>query len=147
MIAQDFFAADHPSPRMRLRPKGLAQAMPTVGSLLRADNLWWRGERRFGIPPVRRWAFEPVRRGLLKGLTSAIALRGPRRAGKTTLLNQIIDNFQAEGMDPQRIPRIQLDDLAALLAMENPILTLVQWYTDNVLGSPLNRRPMRDAAP
>ena len=139
MSPQGLFAADHPSPLTCSRPTGLAQAMPTVESLLRADNLWWRGERRYGIPPIRRWAFEPVRRGLLKGLTPAVALRGPRQVGKTTLLNQIIDGFQAEGMDPQRILRIQFDDLPALMAMENPILTLVQWYADNVLGSTLNQ--------
>ncbi|MBI4028736.1 MAG: hypothetical protein HY360_27410, partial [Verrucomicrobia bacterium] len=54
--------------------------------ILREDNLWWRGEHIFGLPKMRRWAFEPVISGLKQGMAPVTVLRGPRQVGKTTLL-------------------------------------------------------------
>jgi len=42
------------------------------------NNPWWRGDRQFGLPPMRRWAFAPVLTGVLSGLTPVTVLRGPR---------------------------------------------------------------------
>ena len=57
---------------------------------LREDNPWWRGERMGTLPPLRRWAFEPVMQGLKSGLAPVTVVRGPRQVGKTTLMNQAI---------------------------------------------------------
>jgi predicted AAA+ superfamily ATPase len=138
-MAYEEHFGDSARDRMNATPQPLAAALPVVERRLREDNIWWRGERRFGIPPIRRWAFEPMRRGLLDGLTPAVVLRGPRQIGKTTLLNQLIDSLQLEGIDPRRILRVQFDELPALTAFDDPILSLVQWFAQNVLGQSLNQ--------
>jgi len=73
--------------------------------ILRDNNPWWRGDRQFGLPPMRRWAFAPVLNGLLSGLTPVTVLRGPRQVGKTTLLMQAVEELLAQGVSPNRIFR------------------------------------------
>lgn len=108
-------------------------------AVVRNGNPWWRGERVVELPPFRRWAFAPVLTGLQKGLTPAVVLRGPRQVGKSTLLNQIIDQLLNEGTDPQCIFRLQFDDLKDLRKLSIPILDMCQWYADNILGVSLNK--------
>lgn len=105
---------------------------------LRDSNPWWRGERIFGLPPVRRWAFGPAHKGLVRGLAPVTVLRGPRQVGKTTLLNQIVDRLLSDGVDPMRIFRVQFDDIPQLQRLSAPILDLVAWYADTILGSSIN---------
>ena len=71
--------------------------------------------------------------GLKKGLTPAVVLRGPRQVGKTTLLNQVIDQLMSEGVDAQFIFRIQFDDLPDLRRVSMPILAMCEWYAETVL--------------
>ncbi len=106
---------------------------------LRDDNPWWRGERVFGLPKMRRWAFGPVLKGLKIGVTPITVLRGPRQIGKTTLLNQIIDSLLDEGVAPKRIFRVQFDELPQLRALSEPILELCRWYAGKILGKTLNQ--------
>lgn len=106
---------------------------------LRDDNVWWRGERPFGVPPMRRWAFEPVLRGLKRGVTPVTVLRGPRQIGKTTLLHQVIGALLDEGVSPTRIFRVQFDELPALRDLSEPILELSRWYADQILENTFNR--------
>lgn len=88
---------------------------------------------------MRRWAFEPVLRGLKQGVTPVTVLRGPRQIGKTTLLNQVIDFLLDEGISPKRIFRVQFDELPALKTLSEPILELSRWYADQILGETFNR--------
>ena len=106
--------------------------------ILRDSNPWWRGERLFGLPPVRRWAFAPTLKGLKSGLAPVTVLRGPRQVGKTTTLNQVIDTLLNEGVEPKRIFRVQFDDIPQLQRMATPILDLAAWYADHVLGQSIN---------
>lgn len=106
--------------------------------VLRDSNPWWRGERLFGVPPVRRWAFAPTLKGLRSGLAPVTVLRGPRQVGKTTLLNQIVDTLLDEGIAPQRIFRVQFDDIPQLQRLKTPILDLAAWYADRVLEQSIN---------
>ena len=106
--------------------------------ILRDSNPWWRGERLFGLPPVRRWAFTPTLKGLKTGLAPVTVLRGPRQVGKTTTLNQVIDTLLNEGVEPKRIFRVQFDDIPQLQRMATPILDLAAWYADHVLGQSIN---------
>lgn len=115
--------------------------------VLRDSNPWWRGERQFGLPPIRRWAFEPTRKGLLKGLAPVTVLRGPRQVGKTTLLNQLIDSLLDEGVAAERIFRVQFDDIPALQQLASPLLDLTAWFSDNVLGSSVNAAAQKHGGP
>lgn len=114
-------------------------ASSSLEAQLRNANPWWRGERVFGIPPIRRWAFDVLRRGVKRPLAPVTVLRGPRQIGKTTLLNQLIDEFLSDGMDSRRIFRVQFDDLPDLRKLSQPILDLAQWYADTVLERSLNK--------
>jgi predicted AAA+ superfamily ATPase len=106
---------------------------------LRDDNLWWRGERMFGLPTMRRWAFDRVVRGLKTGLTQVTVLRGPRQIGKTTLLNQVIHALLDEGVAPHRIFRVQFDELPQLKQVGEPILELSRWFSEQVLKKSFNQ--------
>lgn len=106
---------------------------------IRDANPWWRGERQFGLPTMRRWAFDQVLRGVCHGLTPAVVLRGPRQIGKTTLLNQIIDTLLADGVAPERIFRVQFDELPGLRKLEAPILELCRWFSEYVLKKSFNQ--------
>src|SRR4029434_2505772 len=85
-----------------------------IAATLHDDNPWWRGERLFGLPSLRRWAFDAMLTGVQRGLTPATVLRGPRQVGKTTLLNQVIDTLLAQGVVGRRIFRVQFDELPTL---------------------------------
>src|SRR5216683_5875054 len=78
---------------------------------LRDNNPWWRGERIAGLPAIHRWAFAPVLNSLKTGLAPITVLRGPRQVGKTTILNQTIQSLLDEGISPERIFRVQFDEL------------------------------------
>ncbi|MEX2116151.1 MAG: AAA family ATPase [Bacteroidota bacterium] len=106
---------------------------------LRDNNPWWRGERMFGIPETRRWAFSNVLNGVQKGPTPVTVLRGPRQIGKTTLLNQVINHLLDEGVSPDCIFRVQFDELPELMKLSQPILDLTQWYSETILKSSFNK--------
>ncbi|MBM3837877.1 MAG: ATP-binding protein [Verrucomicrobia bacterium] len=107
--------------------------------LIRNANPWWRGEAISDVPPFRRWAFDPVLESLLKGMTPATVLRGPRQIGKTTLLVQVIQKLLADGTASSRILRLQFDDLPELKKLAMPLVELVDWYAKNVLHKTLNQ--------
>lgn len=100
---------------------------------LRDANPWWQGERQYDVPAIKRWAYAPVLKGLLRGLAPVTVLRGPRQVGKTTLLNQVINELLDEGVDPRRIFRVQFDDIPDLRRLGTPILDLAAWYADNIV--------------
>jgi len=106
---------------------------------LRDNNPWWRGERIADLPPLRRWAFAPVLNGVERGLAPVTVLRGPRQVGKTTLLNQTIEALLDQGIKPDRIFRVQFDELPRLKELTEPILELSRWYAENVLQKTLNQ--------
>jgi predicted AAA+ superfamily ATPase len=122
----------------------LAGGLETV---VRNSNPWWRGEPIAELPSFRRWAYEPVYRRLTGGLAPAIVLRGPRQIGKTTLLNQVVDQLMRDSVDPKRLLRLQFDDLGDLKKLSMPIVELVEWYTQEVLGETLNLAAAEGRAP
>jgi predicted AAA+ superfamily ATPase len=119
-------------PLARLLSEGLERTV-------REMNPWWRGEPVTKLEPIHRWAFDPVKNSLLKGLAPATVLRGPRQIGKTTLLNQVIDSLLRDGVAPERILRLQFDELPSLRSVETPIIELAYWYAEHVLGTSLTR--------
>jgi predicted AAA+ superfamily ATPase len=115
-----------------MSPFSSSLPQPVVATL-HDDNPWWRGERLFGLPVLRRWAFQSVLSGVQQGLTPATVLRGPRQVGKTTLLNQVIDALLDAGVAPRRILRVQFDELPTLRHVTEPLLALARWYAAAVL--------------
>ena len=105
---------------------------------LRSANPWWQGDRLYDVPTIKRWAYAPVLKGLLRGLAPVTVLRGPRQVGKTTLLNQIIEELLAQRVNPKRIFRVQFDDIPNLRRLGTPILDLAAWYADTVVGQSLH---------
>lgn len=110
-----------------------------LASALRDSNPWWRGEKPYGLPLLRRWAFEPLVQRLKNGLAPAVALRGPRRVGKTTLLMQVIGSLLAEGVAPNRIFRVQFDELKSLRGLKTPILDLCRWFSESIMRKSFNQ--------
>jgi predicted AAA+ superfamily ATPase len=116
-------------------------------TVVRNANPWWRGEPIAELPPFRRSAFEPVYLRLTRGLAPAIVLRGPRQVGKTTLLIQVVDQLIRDGVDPKRLFRLQFDDLSNVKRLATPIVEIVDWYAQNVLGETLNGAAAAGRAP
>lgn len=111
-----------------------------VDELLRDANPWWSGLPSRVLPPYRRWIFETILRRLDAKVAPAIVLRGARQVGKTTLLEQVIDFLLTERkVDPRRILRVQFDELPPLRAIGTPVLAIVRWYQNRVLGRTLNQ--------
>ncbi len=111
---------------------------PVLAEALDRANPWWRGQPLPVLPGMKRWAFAPVLKGLKEGLAPAVALRGPRQVGKTTLLEQVIAELLSEGVEPQRILRVQFDELPDLVGPKLPILQLAWWFEDKILGRTFN---------
>jgi predicted AAA+ superfamily ATPase len=112
---------------------------PEVDAELRDANPWWRGLPGRVIPPYRRWIFSTVMRKLDGKVAPAIVLRGARQVGKTTLQEQMIQCLLTERhVDPKRVFRVQFDELRPLRGLETPILEIVRWYQNRILGRTLN---------
>ena len=78
-------------------------------SVLNGFNPWWSA-RPYSVPPFRRLAFEACQTYLEDTtLRRAILLSGPRRVGKTTVLQQTAQSLVQEGHDPKSILYLSLD--------------------------------------
>lgn len=87
---------------------------------------------------MRRWLFPTLLRHLQRGLAPIVALRGARQVGKTTLLNQVIEELLRQGVEPKRIFRVQFDEIPTLRGLAQPLLTLCYWYEQQVLREDFN---------
>jgi predicted AAA+ superfamily ATPase len=95
-----------------------------VLSVLNGFNPWWSG-KSLAVPEFRRIAFEACRTYLEeKSLRRAVLLSGPRRVGKTTVLQQIADSLVRNGHDPASIFYISLDHPLIKLFSIRKILAL-----------------------
>ncbi len=87
-----------------------------IVSVLNGFNPWWGG-KPVSIPDFKRLAYGTCRTLLQESsLRRAILLSGPRRVGKTTLLQQLAAGFIAEDANPKSILYLSLD---------HPLLKLV----------------------
>jgi predicted AAA+ superfamily ATPase len=113
---------------------------PEIDAHLRETNPWWQGLPGRVLPQYRRWIFASVLRKLDAKVAPAIVLRGARQVGKTTLQEQTIQFLLTERrVDPRRIFRVQFDELPPLRGLKTPILDIVRWYQDRILGRTLNQ--------
>lgn len=97
------------------------------------------GQARQSASNYRRWAFHTLLRKLETRLAPAVVLRGARQVGRTTLQEQVIRHLLDEqGVSPQRILRVQFDDIPSLAGLKAPILAITRWFENRILGSSLN---------
>lgn len=109
------------------------------------QNPWWQRKPMPDIPTFRRWPFRRLRRRLDHPVAPVEVISGPRQIGKTTLQLQLIESLLTEGVAPQRILRVQFDDLPSLrrAKFQEPILRLVDWFEGSVLRATLNESARR----
>lgn len=92
--------------------------------VLHGFNPWW-SDRSCSVPDFRRLAFETCRNYLTDAsLRRAILLSGPRRVGKTTILQQIANDLIAAGQDPKSVFYLSLDHPLLKLLSLRDILAL-----------------------
>lgn len=108
-----------------------------VRDLLRF-NPWWEGKPGAVLPATRRGLVGMIQRRLAQGLAPAVVVRGPRQIGKTTAQLHVIQDMLAGGFRPERIFRVQFDDIPSLGDLREPILRIVDWYEAAVLKRTLN---------
>jgi predicted AAA+ superfamily ATPase len=108
-----------------------------------AEDIWrlnphWEGKPGPRVPVFHRWVFNRLHRLVTAGLTPAVALRGPRRVGKTVLLRQLMERLLQTGVEPQRILYVPFDDVENLRGLRDPILAMAHWFESHVLGQTFN---------
>lgn len=103
-------------------------------TLLVQSNPWWDSGKVPSrlVMPFRRRDFYVLR----KEHTSRpiTALGGPRQVGKTTILNQLIEQLLAEGVQPKRILYLSLDTPGFLGLTKNPLNDALNLYAEEILG-------------
>jgi predicted AAA+ superfamily ATPase len=80
--------------------------------LLVPYNPWWEDGYSFErLPVFHRPAFEKIYSGIM-GIPQIISITGPRRVGKSTIIQQCIRKLILEGIEPERIIYYPMDDPA-----------------------------------
>lgn len=105
---------------------------------LRRMNPWWENRSMPVLPVTRRHLVRQIHRRLELRLAPAVVVRGPRQIGKTTAQLQILQDLLDRGVPPRNIFRVQADELPEIVGVSEPILRLVDWYEQVVLGATLN---------
>ncbi|MDR2169500.1 MAG: AAA family ATPase [Planctomycetaceae bacterium] len=102
-------------------------------------NPWWKGNKSKEIYEGKRQIYNELFNSFFNGNYPIVTLRGPRQVGKTTIQQQIIRDLleQKNSVSPKQIIRIQFDDLKSL-ELEDPIVTIIDWFEKNVAGDTFN---------
>jgi predicted AAA+ superfamily ATPase len=111
------------------------------------QNPWWTGAPSLPPLPFHRWPFQKLLDRLDKPLAPALVIRGPRQIGKSTLQNQLIQRLLKDGVRPNRILRVQFDDLPSLAKIaenDEPILRVADWFERSVLKEHFNAAAARN---
>lgn len=99
---------------------------------IQSDNPWWIGEGLGDIPRFRRSDFYYYSKNL--HLTKTHILLGPRRCGKTTMIQQIIECLLYEKKaDPKRILFVSLDRPYYALN-EQKLQDAISYYEEKIIG-------------
>jgi hypothetical protein len=105
----------------------------SVIAYLRDTNPWWTGKPGPQLPTFRRAMFSEVLRKFKSGPTACVVVRGPRQVGKTTLQGQLIEHLiENEHVSPQRILRVQFDEIPSLAKVEDAVLAIARWFEESV---------------
>jgi len=141
----DFWRAVSSLAKRSRKPRPVFAEAPLGGlprrtiEILEFTNPWWRGMPAPRSQYYRRWAFHEAWRGLHNGLTPAVAIRGPRQVGKSTIEQQLIEHLLLiERLSPRQILHVQFDEVPQLGQLDQPIVSIVRWYEQHVLGESIN---------
>ena len=79
---------------------------------LQSQNTWWTSGTvdQALVPELKRNAYRKVRQVFLNDIRRFPVLSGPRRAGKSTIMFQIIDELLQSGVKPERILFFTFDE-------------------------------------
>jgi len=92
------------------------------------------------LPETKRHLVAQIQKRLYYKLAPIIVLKGSRQIGKTTACLQVIKDLLDNGIEPERIFRLQFDDIQAFRETKEPILQLIDWYENNIICSTLNNK-------
>jgi predicted AAA+ superfamily ATPase len=126
-------------------PRRPVEAREELVRNLDRQNPWWEGKPLPIIPAFNRWPFPKLWQRLEHPIAPIDVVRGPRQIGKTTLQLQLIQSLLRQGVAPQRILRVQFDELPTLVnaRFEEPILRIIDWFEQTVLRATLNESAHR----
>lgn len=110
---------------------------------LQEHNPWWQGKPSKPAPKMKRWPFKQILGNFEQKVVPVTLLRGPRRVGKTTLQNQIIEYILSNGTAaPAEILHVQFDELPDWKefksATQSPVLDIAYWFEEKILKAPFN---------
>lgn len=102
-------------------------------------NPWWNGDSMGNVPIFRRSIYKTLYESVTRGRYKVVALRGPRQVGKTVLQEQMIKDLleNKRVVSPRQVLRVQFEDLS-FLNIQDPILTIVRWFENNVVQDTFN---------
>jgi len=117
----------------------LVRLPPELDAYLRETNPWWVGKPGRVLPEFHRWVFDVLLKKMHAKLAPAVVLRGARQVGKTTLQEQAIQHLlRHRKVTPDRVLRVQFDEMPSLRGLNEPILAIVRWYENRILQCSLN---------
>ncbi len=141
----EFWRAVSRVAKRSIKPKPIYETVPLGGlprelvADLEVMNPWWRGQPLREIEPFRRWAFDEALRRLDAGIAPIVAIRGPRRIGKSVIQQQLVEHLLLERrIPPERILRVQFDELPSLGSFQQPMSSIIRWYEDEILKQSIN---------
>ena len=145
LTKHEFWRAVSRVAKLSRKPKPIFESAPLGGlapdvvQYLERTNPWWRGQPPRPEKRFRRWAFEETVRRLEAQIAPAVATRGPRQVGKSTVQRQLVEHLLLiERLAPERILRVEFEETPGLGALANPVEAIVRWYEENVLQEPIN---------
>ena len=115
---------------------------PEAAAVLRDLNPWWQpGGGVRPVPPTFRRPRMREIGGRLRAPRGLIeVVRGPRQVGKTTGVQQIIEDLLADGVPPSDILFVRFD-LEVLRDEQAALRNIVVWFEAEVRRRPLHRGP------
>src|SRR4030066_2605467 len=102
------------------------------------QNPWWSTGKvpRHLLCPYRRRDFYPLRDKLAD--ERILVITGPRRAGKTTIMYQMIDELlSVKKVEPRRVLFVSFDYPYLLADLDRPFEDILRAYTEHVLKESL----------
>src|SRR6266545_7622945 len=104
--------------------------------IMSATNPWWEsgGVPPALAPPFRRRDFYPLREALKHPRIVAVA--GPRQAGKTTLLYQLIEDLLSGRADAKTVLFLAMDFPRLQQSTDEPLTDSLEVWGERILAKP-----------